>query len=84
MYEEIEYIARSETTPSERPVERFDADRMLNIEQKINEIYNTFREENSFLRNKVYDLEKDAQVIFNFYFCPKLRSDDETDNQKSK
>ena len=72
MYEEIEYIARSETNPSERPVERFDADRMLNIEQKINEIYNTFREENSFLRNKVYDLEKDAQVIINFYFCPKL------------
>ena len=63
MYEEIEYIARSETSPSERPVERFDADRLLNIEQKINEIYNTFREENSFLRNKVYDLEKDTQVI---------------------
>jgi hypothetical protein len=61
MYEEIEDTF-SETTASERPAAKIDEDRLLKLEQKMNEMFNNFQEENSFLRNKVYDLEKDAQV----------------------
>ena len=75
MYQEIEYIARSETNPSERGIKSDENERFLRMEEKINEIFQNFREENSFLRNKIYDLEKDSKVaevrniVFTFNFC---------------
>ena len=62
MYEELEYTF-SETTASERPAPKIDEIRLLKLEEKMNKMFNNFQEENSFLRNKVYDLEKDAQVF---------------------